>query len=56
MYINLHLGEKTLQKTLARVLKEVYEPQNEFQKMHSIYMPWYHTISIYTGIHLNLTL
>jgi len=46
---NVFLGEATLQKTLKRILNEVYEPQNDFQKMHSIYMPWYHKLTIHTG-------
>ena len=46
---NVFLGEATLQKTLKKILDEDYEPQNDFQKMHSIYMPWYHKLSIHTG-------
>lgn len=37
------LEQNQLASTLTKVLTNVYEPMNAFQKMHAIYTPWYNT-------------
>merc|ERR1712176_56546 len=40
------LEDDKLATTLSNILTSVYEPMNEFQKMHAIYTPWYNTENV----------
>ena len=40
------LEDDKLVTTLSNILTKVYEPMNDFQKMHAIYMPWYNTENV----------